>query len=158
VDETRAFGFDTDGGLEELAEYPGVSLDVESLLIGEFGPYRIQVTRKGVSFHNVSEGRNVGDWAVTSYKGSEEIVFAAANDAFVILALNGNKAVTLALEPAGFKLQAEASWEDSPSCVAVAPGDAAVAAMGFWGTGKVELLDCRTLSTLSSDPLNGGEG
>ncbi|RPA74921.1 hypothetical protein BJ508DRAFT_365942 [Ascobolus immersus RN42] len=158
VDETRAFGFDMDGSLEELAEYPGLKLNVESLLIGEYDRYRVQVTRKGVSFYSLVEGRDVGEWLVSTYKGGEEILFAAANDAFVILALNGNKAVTLALGANGFELQAEASWEDSPACVTIAPGDAAIAAMGFWGAGKVELLDCRSLSTLSTDTLSESEG
>ncbi|KAL0768802.1 hypothetical protein CaCOL14_008110 [Colletotrichum acutatum] len=154
--ETRVFSFDAEGGIEEVFEFHGLTLDQPTLIAKTLPSGQLlQVTAATVALLDLESGVTLDSWSVPDGK---TIVNASANSKWVLLSINGTSLVSLNLvdnlaaqeQVLGRGVGGE---EDQISCVHAASDLDDIGVVGFWATGSVSIIDLRTLNALQGETI-----
>ncbi|WYZ45974.1 hypothetical protein EsH8_IX_000199 [Colletotrichum jinshuiense] len=156
ITETRVFRFDAEGGIEEVFEFQGLTLDRPTLVVSNLpNGQLLQVTASTVALFDSESGVTLSTWSVPDGKA---IVNASANRKWVLLSINGTALTSLDLSDSlsareqivGSGVGGEG---DQISCIHAASDLDDVGVVGFWATGSVSIIDLRTLNALQGETI-----
>ncbi|KAI2789327.1 hypothetical protein POX_d04814 [Penicillium oxalicum] len=152
VDETRVFRFSSEGEVEELEEFVGLSLTENTLLASNLPGNRIlQVTEKRAVISDLDGGMITFEWSSPSQKA---ITAASSNDDHLVLVVGGQILATFSLQnEARLILEKDMGADLQISGVTVPSKPAGVCVVGFPQSAKVAILDMYDLSELRSQSL-----
>lgn len=150
VSESRAFRFSSDGDVEELESFAGLSLDTGTLLASNSPDGHIlQVTDSAVRVTDCESGMVVADW-----KPDGTITAVSANSDTLLLCVGGSSLIALDLRN-DLKLKSSKAFGDNQlSCVHVPPSNAQICVVGFWQSSVVAILDLNGLDTLQTETVS----
>ncbi|KAK0744925.1 mono-functional DNA-alkylating methyl methanesulfonate N-term-domain-containing protein [Apiosordaria backusii] len=151
--ETRVFRFDTDGGVEEVGEFMGFSLDCQTLLaMNLLGGMILQVTTKRAVLADSESGVTTATWTP---QDQGAITNASANKEWLLLSVEGTGLVSIRIT--GNQLQAvkeqDIGQQDQVACIHVAPQLQGIGVVGFWTSGTVSIIDLKTLEPIHGESL-----
>ncbi|KAJ5894824.1 hypothetical protein N7495_006515 [Penicillium taxi] len=152
VDETRVFRFSSDGEVEELENFLGLSLGESTLLAANLQGRRIlQVTEKRVVVTDVESGMVAFNWTPPTQKA---ITAASANDEHLVLVVAGQVLVSLDVRSdVRLITQKDLGADQQISGVTVPFNPAGICIAGFPQQAKVSILNISDLSELLSKSL-----
>jgi DNA damage-binding protein 1 len=159
LEETRVFKFDADGGIEEIYEFQGMTLDAETLHARSLpsGPF-LQVTSQTVRLIDPESGVTVSTWTTPEQKS---IITVSANDNWALLSVDGNMLFSLNLldNLAVQSQQTEASNDlsDQMSCLHAGQHPQNLGIVGWWASGTISVVDLATLKPLHGESLRNTE-
>jgi DNA damage-binding protein 1 len=149
--ETRILMFDSHGEIEELDNYRGFSLDVQTLLaINLPNDCILQVTTATAMILNPR-----GVAARWTPPAGQVLTAASANEHHLLLAANGITLVTLDIKRQLIEVQVGESLTDrnQVGCIHVPSHIPNIGVVGFWKSGTVSVLNLTTLAVLHSVDL-----
>ncbi|KAK1749837.1 DNA damage-binding protein 1 [Echria macrotheca] len=154
--ETRVFRFDGSGEVEELEAFCGMTLDRQTLVAFSLpNGHLLQVTPAAALLLDAENGLTLASW---SPEEGKEITNASANKEWLLLSVDGTGLVSLALQGDLRVVQKrDISNEDQVACIHVAPQLSDVAAVGFWTSGTVSIVDLHTLQPIHGEGLRKTE-
>lgn len=146
--ETRVFVFDSEGGVEEVTDFPGVQFDEETLFAanvksddGGAGKRLLVVTAKAATLSDAA-GATVASW---SPQDGKAISIASANDRWVLLSIEGKLLVSLSIEKS-LAVAAEKDFgTDQIAAIHAAPQFLDTGVVGTWMVGTIAVVDLATL-------------
>ncbi|KAL0930509.1 DNA damage-binding protein 1a [Colletotrichum truncatum] len=156
ITDTRVFRFDAEGGIEEVFQFQGLTLDRPTLVASTLpNGQLLQVTATSVALLDAEGGTTLSTWSVPEGKS---IVNASSNGKWVLLSINGTSLVSLSLqENLSAREQVLGSGVggegDQISCIHAAKDLEDVGVVGFWATGSVSIIDLRTLNALHGETI-----
>lgn len=155
--ETRAFTFETNGEVEEVDTFCGLSLESHTILIRQLPDERLlQVTPKSVIVLDTESSVQVSTWSPP--EGT--ITNASANNKWLLIALGGKKLLSLSLT-GGLSVISDKEWtpstsDDQVACVHMPPQFEDIAVVGNWA-GVVSIVEVSTLTPRRSQSLQQGD-
>jgi len=154
--ETRIFRFDSEGEVEEVEEYLGLSLGENTLLAANVSGGRIlQVTPSQVVLVDAESGVIVSSWQPT--KG-EIITTASANDAFALISADGKSLISLDVGKDLTEIARQDFGDsDQVACLYVPNTSTPIGLVGLWQSGSVSIIDLKTLEPIQSTPLRSAD-
>ncbi|KAJ5647867.1 hypothetical protein N7490_004239 [Penicillium lividum] len=152
VDETRVFRFSTDGEVEELESFLGLSLDESTLLAANLPGGRIlQVTEKRALVADLESGMVTFHWTSPAQKA---ITAASASNDHLVLVTGGQILSSFDLQNnAQLITEKDLGVDQQISGVTVPVHPAGVCIAAFPQSAKVSILDINTLSELQTKAL-----
>ena len=149
VNETRAFKFSSEGEIEEVDDYKGLSLSEGTLLAANLPQDRLlQITSSSVRLIDTENGMLVSEW---SSPEGQAITTASANDQHVALSIGGIEAVILSLADdlrvvtrKGFGAQSQIA------CLSIPSISSDICIIGFWQSTAVAILKVDTLEPIET--------
>ena len=149
VEETRIFQFQSDGEVEEKAEYRGLSLSEGTILAANLkNSQLLQITPSSARIVDLENGMVNHEW---SPPRDQTITAASANHHRLSLAVGGTEAVVLDTN-AGENLQIIASRtfpdEGQIACIHLPHITSDICIAGFWQSTAIEILRLDTLETI----------
>lgn len=158
--DTRVFRFDAAGEVEELeaAAAQKVGIDTDSVtLVARNLPTAdasiLRVTPSEVAIIDAESGVSLSSWHVPE---GRLITSASANDAWVLLSLDGTTLVTLRVdgEQLGKGARRDTVNGDQVACVHVSPhAELDVGVVGFWSSATIAIVDLATLNARHGESL-----
>ncbi|KXJ95665.1 mono-functional DNA-alkylating methyl methanesulfonate N-term-domain-containing protein [Microdochium bolleyi] len=149
--ETRVFSFDSEGEVEELDDFKGMTLDAETLLARNMPDGQaLQVTPRGVFLLNLEGGIVVALWEPSD---GGVITNVSANDDWVLLSIDGR--LLQALQVSGL-VPAEANDlgnDNQVACIHLPEQYPNIGVVGFWSSGGISIVDLQTLRPLQTESL-----
>ena len=147
VDETRLLKFDSNGGVEEVADLGGLANEEVSLLATNISQNRLlQCTKSAVRVVDIENGMVTTDWQAEN--GS--IVAASANATHLAISINGQEIVVFDLT-SDIQVTARRSFAESQiSCIDVPDVTSGICIVGFWQTGKISVVNIDDLKEVQS--------
>jgi DNA damage-binding protein 1 len=146
--ETRIFRFDSQGEVEEVEDFLGMSLMEQTLLAVNISDNRIlQITPSRVELLDVMSG------AVASWKppNGGTITAGSANRSFALIAVDGKALISLSIRSNLSEVaRQDVTDNEQVACVHV-PSEYDIGFVGFWQSGSISLLSLTNLE------LNQGE-
>jgi len=147
--ESRIFRFDSEGGIEEVEEFWGLSQDVETLLTTNISRGLIlQVTTAAATIHNASGV--VARWQPPAF---QVITAASANGDYVLLSSNGRFLISLGLPRLQEVALQDLGDKDQVACVYIPQNLGDIGVVGFWKTGSISILSLKSLDIIVSEEL-----
>lgn len=150
--ETRAFIFDSEGGIEEVDSFKDISFHEQTLLALNLADKRLlQVTPTAVHLIDLE-----GGVAIFSWKPSDGgvITSVSANDDWVLLSVDGQNLLSLEIGQDLTQVQHNNPADnDQIACIHLPPQYPNIGVVGFWKSGKVSVVDLKTLQPLHSESL-----
>lgn len=152
VDETRVFRFSSDGEVEELENFLGLSLTENTLLAMNLpGGRLLQVTEKRALIADLESGMVTFEWTPPTQK---TITAASANDDRLALVIGGQVLASFDIQSnARLITQRDLGADQQISGVTVPYKPAGVCIAGFPQSAKVSILSIEDLSEIQSMPL-----
>ncbi|CAG7564067.1 unnamed protein product [Fusarium equiseti] len=160
ITETRVLSFDSEGGIEEIYSFEGMSLDCETLLASNLpNGQLLQITPNSVVLLDPEGGTTVSKWDVPSGK---TITRASANGKWALLSVDGTSLVSLnLLQNLAVNAQQVQSNSDSPadqiSCIHAARDPPDLGVVGWWSSGQISLIDMASLKPLHGESMRQTE-
>ena len=151
VNQTRVFQFQTDGEVEELADFHGFSMWECSILAADLPSGRLlQVTDSVVRLIDLENGMIHSEW---SPPNGQIITAASANDQNLAVSIGGKEAVILELAD-NLQLLARRQFAEGEeiSCIHVSDVSSDVCIAGFWHSASVLVMKINTLETVLQVP------
>lgn len=150
--ETRVFLFDPAGNIEEVESFKGFSLNEQTLVAQNLPNDRLlQVTPTGVHLVDLADGVATSSWRPAE---GGEITNASVNDEWVLLSVDGKVIVSLQVNHEIVEVQrSEPRDNDQVACIHLPPQYQHIGVVGFWKSGKVSIIDIKTLQPLHSESL-----
>ncbi|KAH8681585.1 mono-functional DNA-alkylating methyl methanesulfonate N-term-domain-containing protein [Xylariales sp. PMI_506] len=150
--ETRVFTFDSEGQIEEVESFMGLSMSEQTLVAQNIAADRLlQVTPTCVLLIDLQGGVEISNWKPAD---GETITNASANDEWLLLSVDGRKLVSLHITQDLAQVQQnEPADGDQVACVHMSPQFLDVGVVGFWKSGQVSLVDIKTLQPIHSESL-----
>ncbi|KAM0325958.1 hypothetical protein ACHAQA_007263 [Verticillium albo-atrum] len=154
--ETRIFKFDADGGVEELPEFQGLTLDQPTLVAASVpSGQTLQITPSAASLLDMESGISINSWTPS---GGGTIVNASINDKYALLSVDGRTLVSLDLlqnlhvreQTLGNGIGSESS---QISCIHASRDLPEIGAIGFWSTGSVSIINLGSLEALHGEVI-----
>jgi DNA damage-binding protein 1 len=149
--ETRIFRFDSEGEVEEVEQFLGMSLNEQTLIAESLPNGRVlQVTESKVLLLDVESGIVLSSWQ----PGSGVIITAASsNQAFVLVSADGKSLTTLDLT-GDLSVVGRQDFQglDQVSCVHI-PARGNIVLAGFWKSGSLSMLRLPDLEVIHSEIL-----
>jgi DNA damage-binding protein 1 len=152
VDETRVFKFGSDGDVEELDQFLGLSLSDATLLASNL-PYRriLQVTEHNVLIADAESGMVTSRW---SPPGHQAVTAASSNDDFVALVTGGQVLSILNISnDLNMTVQKDFGSDNQISGIALPSSPTQVCIAGFPQSAQVSILSLKNLEVLHTKPL-----
>ncbi|KAM0618207.1 hypothetical protein ACHAP0_000868 [Verticillium nonalfalfae] len=156
ITETRVFKFDADGGVEELADFQGLTLDQPTLFAGSLANgHTLQITASSALLLDSESGVTINSW--TSSNGGS-IVNASVNEKYALLSVGGSTLVSLNLTQ-NFDVREQALGDgiggdgSQISCIHASRDFPDIGAIGFWSTGSVSVINLGTLQALHGESI-----
>lgn len=152
VDESRIFCFASNGNVEEVDTFKGLSFDEGTLLAHSITSGLIlQVTGSAVRLTDAESGMLVAQWSPDK-NGS--ITAASANDKYVVVSVGGISLISFDLNK-DLHVLAEKSFasDNQIACLNISP-DHSVCVVGFWQSASVSMLELPTLETLHTEIIS----
>lgn len=149
--ETRVFLFGDDGEIEEVEQFPGLVLQVPTMLARNLPGDNshdsrsrlLQITSGSVTITNIQSGGNMATWTPPPGK---TITSASANNRWVLLSIEGTQLVSLDMRSSlAVAAQKDVDPTDQIACVHAAPQLDNVGVIGLWSSGTVSIVDLATL-------------
>ncbi|KAH7319875.1 mono-functional DNA-alkylating methyl methanesulfonate N-term-domain-containing protein [Stachybotrys elegans] len=157
IGETRILKFDSEGGIEEIYQFEGMTLDTETLLAKNLsGQQLLQVTSQSVVVLDSESGVTVCRWDVPDGKS---IIAASANAKWVLLSVDGTELVSLdlsnglAARTQNVKEAGVMGQGDEISCLHAAPDLQDVGVVGWWASGSISVIDLTSLKPIQGETL-----
>lgn len=147
VGETRLFHFQSNGEVEEKAEYKSLSLSEGTLLAEDLPNGRLlQVTASSARLIESEHGMVLSEWSPSD---SHPITAASANEQNLVLSVKGLEAIVLNLKE-DFKVCARRQFaeEGQIACIHVSHVSSDICIAGFWQSATVAILKVDNLETL----------
>lgn len=160
ITETRVLSFDSEGVIEEIYSFEGMSLDCETLLASNLpNGQLLQITPSSVVLLDPEGGTTVSKWDVPSGK---TITRASANGKWALLSVDGTSLVSLnLLQNLAVNAQQVQSNSDSPpdqiSCIHAARDPPDLGVVGWWSSGQISLIDMASLKPLHGESMRQTE-
>ncbi|RBR17870.1 uncharacterized protein FIESC28_06309 [Fusarium coffeatum] len=160
ITETRVLSFDSEGGIEEIYSFEGMSLDCETLLASNLpNGQLLQITPNSVVLLDPEGGTTVSKWDVPSGK---TITRASANGKWALLSVDGTSLVSLnLLQNLAVNAQQVQSNSGSPpdqiSCIHAARDPPDLGVVGWWSSGQISLIDMASLKPLHGESMRQTE-
>ncbi|KAJ4006767.1 hypothetical protein NW752_010769 [Fusarium irregulare] len=160
ITETRVLSFDSEGVIEEIYSFEGMSLDCETLLASNLpNGQLLQITPNSVVLLDPEGGTTVSKWDVPSGK---TITRASANGKWALLSVDGTSLVSLnLLQNLAVNAQQVQSNSDSPpdqiSCIHAARDPPDLGVVGWWSSGQISLIDMASLKPLHGESMRQTE-
>ncbi|OAA66753.1 uv-damaged DNA-binding protein [Niveomyces insectorum RCEF 264] len=157
--ETRAFVFDSEGGIEEVDSLPGITLTIETLWAANLpdsgGNRVLQITPHVVTVAELDSGVTVASWSPPNGK---TITSASANGRWALLSVEGTLLVSLDLARDLAVAAQKDFGTDQIACIHASPQLLDTGVVGMWTAGSVTLVDLGTLQpTQSSETVRHKE-
>lgn len=157
ITETRVFKFDTEGGIEEVFAFEGLSLDGDTLLATNLPDGQLlQITSKFAMLLDPESGVAVSTWDVPE---GRSITSASANGKWALLSVDGLTLVSLNLHH-GLAAQIQeakkdlvSGQHDQVSCIHAARDAPDLGVVGWWSSGRITLVDLATLKSLHGESM-----
>ena len=147
IGETRLFQFQTDGEVEEKAEFKSLVLSEGTLLAANLSNgHLLQVTASSARLIESENGMVLSEW---SSPDGHPITAASANDQNLMLSVKGLEALILDLNM-DLKVRARKQFteEDQIACIHVSHVLSDICMVGFWQSASIAVLKIDTLETL----------
>ena len=149
IDETRILVFNSDGDVEEVEEFQGLTTSEGTLLAANVSNNRIvQCTKREIRAIDLENGMITGSWSPS--EGST-IVTASTNGDLLAISVGGVEVVILDVTS---DLNVVAQRRFGPdcqiSCVTIPTIVPDVCIVGFWQTAEVALLKSSTLEAVQT--------
>lgn len=161
VADTRVFRFDAEGGIEEIFEFAGMSLDRETLLAANLSNGHIlQVTQKSAMLLDPRSGEPLRCWDAPEAK---LITAVSANSSWILLSIDGASIVSLSLQnnlavnSQDSPVNPTSGQSDQISCLHAARDFPDVGIIGWWTSGTISIIDLQTLKPLHGESLRHTE-
>ncbi|QPG94679.1 hypothetical protein C2857_006712 [Epichloe festucae Fl1] len=161
IGDTRVFRFASDGGIEEVYEFQGMTFGKETLLAANTPDgYLLQITPQRVVLLDAESGMAVNTWDCPDEK---VITAASANSRWVLLAIDGATLVSLNLHDHLTANSRETTHDpttdqlDQISCLHAARDSPEIGIVGWWASGTISLVDLATLRPLHGESLRNTE-
>lgn len=156
VEETRIFVFQSNGEVEEQAEYKGLALN-ESTLLAANVPDRqlLQVTPSSARIVDQEDGMVVHEWLPPH---GQTITAASTNQYRISLVVGGAEVVVLDSSPVGkFNVVARRVFqlEGQISCIHIPKDSSGICIAGFWQSSSIAIMYLDTLQTVKSVTVGG---
>ncbi|GAO17774.1 hypothetical protein UVI_02006300 [Ustilaginoidea virens] len=160
--DSRVLKFDSDGGIEEIYEFQGMTLSTETLLAANtVSGQLLQVTQQSAALLDPDSGVVASSWDVPDGKS---ITAASANSKWALLCVDGTTLVSLNL---GDNLAATMSRDTPPdavadhvdqiSCLHAARDFTDIGIVGWWHSGTISLVTLENLKPLHGESLRHTE-
>lgn len=149
--ETRIFRFDSQGEVEEVEDFLGMSLSEQTLLAVNISDSRIlQITSSRLELLDVASGAAVASWKPPN---NGTITAGSANRTFALIAVDGKSLISLDVR-SGLSQVARQDVTDNEqvACVHV-PSEYDIGLVGFWQSGSVSLLSLTNLRLIQGETL-----
>ncbi|RDA95124.1 hypothetical protein CP533_2167 [Ophiocordyceps camponoti-saundersi (nom. inval.)] len=160
IAETRVLRFDAEGGIEEVYNFQGLTLDQETLLVSNISASQVlQITPQSVMLLDAKSGMAMNMWQVPS---GSMITAASANHKWVLIAVDGSSLVSLNLLNNLESTMTTASCPDTGqpdqiSCLHVAREPQDLGVVGWWSSGTISIVDLGSLRPIHGEPLRQTE-
>ncbi|CAM1511683.1 Fc.00g091960.m01.CDS01 [Cosmosporella sp. VM-42] len=161
VTETRILRFDTDGGIEEVYSFQGMTQDTETLLATNLpNGQLLQVTPKSAILIDPESGITLSSWEVPDGK---TITTASANSKWALLSVNGTSLVSLnLLQSLSAQIQdgqhdLTSGQPDQISCIHAARDPPDLGVVGWWTSGRISLVDLASLKPVHGESMRQTE-
>ncbi|RDL30758.1 WD40 repeat-like protein [Venustampulla echinocandica] len=150
--ETRVFKFDSQGEVEEIDTFRGLSLDQHILLAMNLpNGLILQVTPTLVSILGLGPSYTVAQWQPPQ---GQIITAASANDSHVLLSANGTTLVSLDIQQQLREVAVQTLGNgDQVACVHVPADSPNIGVVGFFKSGSLSLLSLNNLQIIHSEDL-----
>lgn len=149
VNESRIFKFDSQGEVEEMEDFAGLSL-TETTLIAANGPQGrlVQVTSQQVRITDLDGGMIVSEWVPSN---GQAITAASLNNDYVLVSLGGVNVVILDVLN-GLKVISEKNFgiDSQVACVALTHNSSSVCFLGFWKNSQLSVCSVSSLEPLTT--------
>ncbi|KAF2199118.1 DNA damage-binding protein 1 [Delitschia confertaspora ATCC 74209] len=149
VNESRVFSFDTQGEVEEVDEFCGLSLSETTLVASNLSQGQLlQVTSSRVQITDLDGGMVVSEW---SPPNGQTITAASANGSYVLVSLGGVAIVLLSLD-SGLKVLKEKAFGtgNQVACIALPPSSDPICFLGFWQRSELSVCSLGTLESITT--------
>ncbi|ATY62194.1 DNA damage-binding 1 [Cordyceps militaris] len=154
--DTRVFLFGADGDIQEVNNFPGLNLRVESLLVVNLPNGRLlQVTRMDVTIKDPNEQAKALRWVAPG----ANITSASCNGKWILLCVDGSKIVSLNidnnLEACVQQYQGadDSNQSNQVSCLHASTTFQDYGVIGWWYPGRITIIDLATLSAKHVETL-----
>ncbi|KFY68099.1 hypothetical protein V497_00039 [Pseudogymnoascus sp. VKM F-4516 (FW-969)] len=154
--ETRVFRFDSQGEVEEVEEFLGLSFEEHTLLAANVSNGRIlQITPSKALLIDSESGVAVASWQ----PGPGEIITAAAsNENYALLSADGKSLISLNLDSDLSEIARQDFGDtDQVACIDVPDTETPIGLVGLWQSGSVSIIDLRTLQPIQGDTLRNND-
>jgi DNA damage-binding protein 1 len=152
--ETRAFIFDSNGEIEEAESFNGMSLNEQTLVALNLPNERLlQVTPTAVHLVDLEKGDATSSW----HPVDGVITSASATESWVLLSVDGKNLITLQVGQSLAQVQTNEPADDQIACIHLPPQYPDLGVVGFWKSGKVSIINLRSLQPLHSESLRRKE-
>ena len=149
IDESRIFRFDSQGEVEELEDFAGLSLRETTLAASNISQGRlVQVTNSHVRITDLDGSMVISEWRPPERK---VITAASTNDNHVLVSLGGVTITALSVE-GGLKVIKEKSYDTSSqvACIALPTRSSTICFLGFWQNSKLSVCSIDTLDPVTT--------
>lgn len=161
ITDTRVFRFDCAGGIEEVYEFQGLTLDKESLLVANISNGQIlQITNQSAVLLDSESGVTLCAWDAPDGKA---ITAASSNSGWVLLSIDGSTLVSLNLHNNLAAISRDATRDastgqpDQISCLHAARDSPEMGVVGWWASGTISIVNLATLEPLHGESLRQTE-
>ncbi|PFH60375.1 hypothetical protein XA68_11077 [Ophiocordyceps unilateralis] len=161
IGETRFLKFDAEGGIEEVYEFQGLTLDRETLLASNVTTGQVlQITPKSVTLLDPESGIALSTWEVP---GDRTITAASANSTWALVAVDGSTLVSLnllrnlAATTSDAALGPTTGQPDQISCLHAAREPQNLGVVGWWSGGAISVVDLGSLKPIRGESLRQTE-
>ena len=146
IGETRVFHFQSNGEIEEKAEFKSLVLSEGTLLAADLPDgLMLQVTASSVRLIEWENGMVLSEWSPSD---GHPITAASANDQSLMLSVKGLEVFVLDLR-GDLNVRARRKFaEGQIACIHVPPVFSQICIAGFWQSAVVAILKIDTLETL----------
>lgn len=158
---TRIFKFDSDGGIEELYSFQGMTQDTETLLAANLpNGQLLQITPTAVTLLDPEDDVVMSRWEAPHGKF---ITRGSANDKWALVAVEGTTLVSLNLLQnlaVRTKTTQQLSTSERPdqiSCIHVARDPQDLGVVGWWSSGRISLVDMASLDSIHGESMRPTE-
>lgn len=150
--ETRVFLFNTEGDIEEVEAFKGVTFREQTILaLNISSGLLLQVTSTAVHLIDLEDGVVVASWEPSN---DGAITSASANNEWVLLSVDGQDLCSIQIQQGLTQVQhIEPTDDDQIACIHLPPQFPSIGVVGFWKSGKVSIVDLQTLQPLHSESL-----
>lgn len=157
ITETRVFRFQSDGDVEEVESFQGLTLDDHTLVAVDLEKgQRLQVTTRAALLCDRDSGMKIASWDPSTH--GTTITAASANSRWLLVCVDGKSLISLNLEKdLAVSGQSQNSDQDQVACVHASPHLLDVGVVGFFTSGNFSLVDLATLEPQKGESLRRSE-
>ncbi|KAF2800100.1 hypothetical protein K505DRAFT_370506 [Melanomma pulvis-pyrius CBS 109.77] len=149
INESRLFHFDSQGEVEEVEEFAGLSLAETTLAVSNISQGRVvQITNSHVRITDLDGGMIVSEWSPSN---NQTITAASTNDNYILVSLGGVSVVVLSID-GGLNVVKEKIYDATSqvACVSLSAYSESICFLGFWQNSKLSVCSISTLDPITN--------